>query len=90
MESPPVVKIKFLKQYSTYRPGDAVECDDEVAHRLIQDGRAVPDRQGQLIETASLEPSGESTQITPRRRGRPPKEPHVEIPQSEDGDAAGR
>jgi len=90
MESPEVVKIKFQKQYSTYRPGDVVECDDEVAHRLIADGRAVPERQGQLVEMASIEPAGESTNITPRRRGRPPKEKHLEIPQSEDADSSGR
>lgn len=67
------MKIRFQQSYSTYRPGDVVDCDADVARRLIADGRAIPEKQLDLIETASLEPAGESAAITPRRRGRPPK-----------------
>lgn len=63
------MKIRFTKGYSTYRPNDVVECDDEVAKRLIADGRAVPEHpQPSLIETASVDPGGESADLTPRRR----------------------
>jgi hypothetical protein len=63
-----MTKIKFTANYSTYRPGDIAECDSEVAQRLIAEGRAVPEKQIELIETASLDPSGESADLTPRRR----------------------
>jgi hypothetical protein len=63
-----MMKIKFTANYSTYRPGDIAECDSEVAQRLIAEGRAVPEKQTELIETASLEPGGESADLTPRRR----------------------
>ena len=66
-----MTKIKFTANYSTYRPGDIAECDAEVAQRLIAEGRAAPVKQAEVIETASLEPAGESADLTPRRR--PPK-----------------
>lgn len=62
------MKIRFTKPYSTYRPNDVVDCDDEVAKRLVAEGRAIPDKQLDLIETASLDPGGESADLTPRRR----------------------
>lgn len=67
------MKIIIQKNYSHYRHGDVVECDDDVARRLIADGRAIPETQLDLIETAAVEPGGESADLTPRRRGRPPK-----------------
>jgi hypothetical protein len=73
MERAAIMKIRFQKAYSTYRPGDVVDCDNDVAQRLVADGRAVLDKQLDLIETASVEPAGESADLTPRRRGRPPK-----------------
>jgi len=63
-----MTKIKFISNYSTYRPGDVTECDSDVAQRLIADGRAVPEKQIDLIETASVELGGESADLTPRRR----------------------
>ena len=63
-----MTKIKFTANYSTYRPGDVAECDSDIALRLISEGRAVPEKQIDLIETASVEPGGESADLTPRRR----------------------
>lgn len=67
------MKIKLTKNYSTYRVGDLIECEDVTAVRLINDGMAVREQQLDLIETAAVEPGGESADATPRRRGRPPK-----------------
>jgi len=79
------VKIKLVKNYSTYRLGAVVDCEDETALRLIRDGIAERDQQMSLIETASVEPDGERADLTPRKRGRPPRA----IPQPEDTDTAG-
>jgi hypothetical protein len=68
MERTAIMKIKFTANYSTYRPGDVTECDSDVAQRLIAEGRAIPEKQIDLIETASVEPNGESADLTPRRR----------------------
>jgi len=67
------MRIRLLKNYSTYRVNAAIECEDATAHRLIADGIAARDPQEMLIETAAMEPNGESADLTPRRRGRPPK-----------------
>jgi hypothetical protein len=88
MERAPIVKIKFQKSYSTYRTGDVADCDPEVARRLIADGRAVPDRQLDLIETAAIDPGGEQAAVTPKRRGRPPKVSTDALPQCNGSDAA--
>ena len=85
MECAQIVKIKLLRNYSTYRLGAVVDCEDETAQRLIRDGIAERDGQMDLIETASVEPAGERADLTPRKRGRPPRA----IPQPEDTDAAG-
>jgi hypothetical protein len=63
-----MMRIKFTANYSTYRPGDVADCDNDVANRLIAEGRAVPEKKIELVETASLEPGGESADFTPRRR----------------------
>ncbi len=78
------MKIKLVKNYSTYRLGTVVDCEDETAQRLIRDGIAERDGQMSLIETASVEPAGERADLTPRKRGRPRA-----VPQPEDTDAAG-
>ena len=85
MECAAIVKIKLLTNYSTYRVGAVVDCEDETAQRLIRDGIAERDGQMSLIETASVEPAGERADLTPRKRGRPPRA----IPQPENPDAAG-
>lgn len=73
MECAQLMKIKLTKNYSTYRIHDVIECEDETAKRLIANGLAVREPQLDLIETASVDPGGESADATPRRRGRPPK-----------------
>jgi hypothetical protein len=67
------MRIRLTKNYSTYRVGDAIDCEDEAALRLIAEGMAVRDRQGMFVETADLTPAVERADVTPRRRGRPPK-----------------
>ena len=84
MECAAIVKIKLLKNYSTYRLGALVDCEDETAQRLIRDGIAERDGQMSLIETASVEPAGERADLTPRKRGRPRA-----VSQPEDSDTAG-
>jgi hypothetical protein len=73
MECAQLMKIKLTRNYSTYRINDVIDCEDETAKRLIADGLAVREQQLDLIETASVDPGGESADATPRRRGRPPK-----------------
>lgn len=82
MERAAIVKIKLLKNYSTYRVGAVVECEDETALRLIRDGVAARDQQMDLIETAAVEPVAERADVTPRKT----KRRAVQKPQ--DADAA--
>lgn len=84
MERAPIVKIKLLTNYSTYRVGTVVDCEERTAQRLIRDGIAVREGQLDLIETASVEPISERADATPRKRGRPRA-----IPKPQDTDAAG-
>ena len=80
------MKIKLVQNYSTYRLGTVVDCEDETAQRLIRDGIAERDGQQSLfVETAAVEPAGERADLTPRKRGRPPRA----IPQPQDVDAPG-
>ena len=82
MEFAAIMKIKLVKNYSTYRLGAVVDCEDETAQRLIRDGIAERDGQMDLIETASVEPAGERADLTPRRAKRAVSKP-------EDSDTAG-
>lgn len=75
MERRAIVKIKLIRNYSTYRVGDVVECEGETATRLIRDGIAERDQQLDLIETASVEPAGERADVTPRRTRRAVSKP---------------
>ena len=81
MERAPIVKIKLLKNYSTYRVGTVVDCEDETAHRLIRDGIAAREQQMDLIETAAVDPVAERADVTPRRTRRA-------VSKSEGSDAA--
>ena len=75
MECAPIVKIKLRQNYSTYRIGAVVECEDETAQRLVRDGIAERDEQMGFIETASVEPAGERADLTPRRAKRAVSKP---------------
>ena len=79
MEREAAMRIRLTKNYSTYRVGDLIDCEDATASRLVADGMAVRDRQEMLVETADLTPVVERADVTPRRRGRPPKVRH-ELP----------
>lgn len=82
MDRPAIVKIRLLRNYSTYRNGTTVDCESETAYRLIRDGIAEREHQMELIETAAVEPAGERADITPRRTRRAVSKP-------DDTDAAG-
>jgi hypothetical protein len=84
MECPSIVKIKLVRNYSTYSVGRIVDCEDETAQRLIRDGIAVQEPQMNLIETATVEPEAERADARPRR-GRKPNA----IPQPHDSDQSG-
>jgi hypothetical protein len=73
MERAAVMKITLLKTYSTYRPGDIVDCDDEVAMRLVMDGTAEAEAVDQVVETAAIAQECESADVTPHRTIRPLK-----------------
>ncbi len=64
------MKIRLLRNYSTYRVGAVVDCEDVTATRLIADGIAEREQQMDLIETASVEPVAERADVTPRRARR--------------------
>lgn len=79
------MKIRLIKNYSTYRLGTVVDCEDETAARLIRDGLAERDPQMNLIETASVEHDSERADLTPRKRGRPRAVPQPENPDAASG-----
>ena len=76
------MKIRLIRNYSTYRLGAVVDCEDATAQRLIADGIAERETQMDLIETASVEPAVERADMTPRRTKRAVSKP-------QDVDAAG-
>lgn len=84
MECAPIVKIKLVKNYSTYTVGSVVDCDDATAKRLIEGGIAVRESQQDLIETATVEPEVEQADARPRR-GRKKRA----VPQPDDAGPAG-
>lgn len=80
------MKIKLVRRYSIHDPGRVVDCEDDIAERLLADGTAVRESEPEEIETASLDPVVERADMTPRRkRGRP----RNAIPKPEAADAAG-
>lgn len=86
MERGAIVKIKLLRQYSIHAAGRTVDCESEIAGRLIVDGVAVAVDPPAEIETASVEPEVERAALTPRKkRGRP----RNAIPEPEAADPAG-
>lgn len=73
MERALIMKITLRQRYSTYRPGDVVDCDDEVARALVAAGVATGEEECQLIETAAIDPTAETADMTPRQAAPPAK-----------------
>jgi hypothetical protein len=69
MEPTQIVKIRLVRNYSTYTVGRVIECEAETAKRLLAEGTA------EQIETASVEPLVERADRTPRRVQRAVQKP---------------
>lgn len=65
-----MTKLKMLRAFRSYRPGQVVEIPGGLAAELIAKRFAVEDRQQELIETAALETDAETADATPRKRRR--------------------
>ena len=78
------MKLKFIRPWRVYRAGQVVEIPAGMAAELLSKRVAVEDRQGQLIETAAVEPAAETADATPRKRGR------RAVPQPDSPDRASR
>ena len=65
-----MMKLKFIRPWRAYRAGQVVEIPGGLAAELVAKRIAVEDRQGELIETAAVEPVTETADATPRKRGR--------------------
>jgi hypothetical protein len=64
------MKIRMLRPYGAYKPGEVLDLPQRVAEGLIawEYAAAARDDQQTLIETASVEPVAETADVTPRRR----------------------
>jgi hypothetical protein len=63
-----MTKLKMLRSFRNYRPGQVVEIPGGLAAELIAKRFAVQDRQQELIETAAVEHDVETADATPKRR----------------------
>jgi hypothetical protein len=63
-----MTKLKMLRSFRSYRPGQVVEIPGGLAAELIAKRFAVEDRQQELIETAAVEQDVETADATPKRR----------------------
>jgi hypothetical protein len=61
-------KLRMLRSFRSYRPGQVVEIPGGLAQELIAKRFAVEDRQQDLIETAAVEHDVETADATPKRR----------------------
>ncbi len=61
-------KLRMLRSFRNYRPGQVVEIPGGLAAELIAKRFAVQDRQQELIETAAIEHDVETADATPKRR----------------------
>jgi hypothetical protein len=61
-------KLRMLRSFRSYRPGQVVEIPGGLAAELIAKRFAVEDRQQELIETAAVEHDAETADATPKRR----------------------
>jgi hypothetical protein len=63
-----MTKLRMLRAFRNYRPGQVVEIPGGLAQELIAKRFAVEDRQQELIETAAVEHDVETADATPKRR----------------------
>jgi hypothetical protein len=63
-------KLRMLRSFRSYRPGQVVEIPGGLAMELIAKRFAVEDRQQELIKTAAVEHDVETADATPKRRKR--------------------
>jgi hypothetical protein len=63
-----MTKLRMLRSFRSYRPGQVVEIPGGLAAELIAKRFAVEDRQQELIETAAVEHDVETADATPKRR----------------------
>lgn len=63
-----MTKLRMLRSFRNYRPGQVVEIPGGLAQELISKRFAVEDRQQELIETAAVEHDVETADATPKRR----------------------
>lgn len=63
-----MTKLRMLRAFRNYRPGQVVEIPGGLAAELIAKRFAVQDRQQELIETAAVERDVETADATPKRR----------------------
>jgi hypothetical protein len=78
-------KLKFTRAWRGYRKGQTVEVAGGLATQLLANRVAVEDRQGDLIETAAIQPTTETADATPRKRGRPRAVPKPDTPDAAHG-----
>ena len=70
MERRPIVKMKFIRSWRSYRLGQTVDIPGGLAAELIARKVAVEDKQQPLIETAAIEMPARTADATPRRKTR--------------------
>jgi hypothetical protein len=68
------MKIVLRRRYSTYPPGTEVDCDDDVARKLIADGVAESKDALPEAETATIDVVAERADLTPKRGSKPQKD----------------
>ena len=79
-----MTKLKFIRSWRAYRKNQTVDIPGGLATQLIAQRVAVEDRQGDLLETATVKHQAETADATPRKRGR------RAVPKPDQADAAGR
>ena len=63
-----MIKLKFIRSWSSYRLGQVVNFPGGLAVDLIARKIAVEDKQQPLIETAAIEMPARTADATPRRK----------------------
>jgi hypothetical protein len=64
------MRVRFTKSFRTYRKGNVVELGDGEANVLIARGIVELERQGSLLETASVERETRTADVRQYRRKR--------------------